>query len=215
MKNRTLLWLESNLTWLILLAIGKSLRIKVVGASFHHLLAENGGLIYALWHGRMFVPIYSMRNRGITVLASEHRDGELISRVLERLGYNVVRGSTTSGGKKALKKMLTMAKGKKTFAFTPDGPRGPRAKVQPGVVFLAQHTGLPILPIAGAAKKARIFKSWDRFLLPMPFSKCSVVFGKPFWVRKGEDLKKSCQKLEEKLNHTTMRADTICKANRS
>jgi lysophospholipid acyltransferase (LPLAT)-like uncharacterized protein len=110
------------------------------------LIRQGENIIFAFWHSFMLVPAYTARNLGIKVIISQHTDGEYITRVIEHLGFTTVRGSTTRGGAKALLKMIKNSKEGTAIAITPDGPRGPRFTVQPGVIFLSQKTGFPIIP---------------------------------------------------------------------
>jgi lysophospholipid acyltransferase (LPLAT)-like uncharacterized protein len=177
------------------------------------MLCGGDGFIYALWHGRMFLPLCFIRHPKITVLVSQHRDGELLKRILTRLGYKTVRGSTTSGGGKALREFLFQSRKGAFLAVTPDGPKGPAKKVQPGIVFLAQRTGMPILPASGAARKRRFFTSWDRFMLPLPFSKSVLVFGPPIFVKPSlteTEFTQECLNLERSLNEITELAERVC-----
>ena len=213
-KDRLLLEVVSWLLRTVVAVIGATLRIKTSCTEHAEFVGEGAkGVIWALWHGRMFVPLYAHRDQGTCVLVSQHRDGELIARVLLSFGYNVVRGSTTRGGSRALAEMVRKARKGSAFAFTPDGPKGPARKVQPGVIYLAQRTGMPIVPVAGSAKRKKIFDSWDGFLLPMPFSRACVVLGEPLSV--GRDLSAGALKalakdLENRLNAATTAADTLC-----
>ena len=171
-----------------------------------------------MWHDKMFVPLYTHRREGTCVLVSQHLDGELIARVLLRFGYNVVRGSTTRGGPRALIEMLKKARPGAAFAFTPDGPKGPALKVQPGVIFLAQRSGLPIVPVTGSARRRKVFKSWDKLLLPMPFSMASLVYGEPLFVDQqmtDDALVALTEDLERRLNAATAIADALCGDQRS
>jgi lysophospholipid acyltransferase (LPLAT)-like uncharacterized protein len=134
--------------------------------------------IYAFWHECLLLPADRYRTTPIRVLISEHADGELIARACRRLGIGVVRGSTTRGGAKAIRQILNL-RGTKHIVVTPDGPRGPRRVVQPGLVYLAARTGLPLVPVGFAYHKAWRLNSWDRFALPWPFSPAVGVFGAP------------------------------------
>jgi hypothetical protein len=137
-------------------------------------------MIYAFWHAHILTPSYVGRNLGAKVLISQHRDGEYIAQVIKRLGFDVVRGSTTRGGARALLSMINKAKeDKASFAITPDGPRGPRFIVQPGVIFLAQKTGYPIVPVSLGLTKYWELPSWDKFRIPKPFSKAVMIYGEP------------------------------------
>ncbi len=214
MKQRIWLFLCAGLAWLALVVIGTTLRLKIVGGRFHRqMLRRRDGFIYALWHGRMFLPLCFIRGRKITVLVSRHRDGELLKWVLTRLGYETVRGSTTSGGGKALRELLLQSGRGTIFAVTPDGPKGPARKVQPGVIFLAQRKGIPILPVSGAARKRKLFASWDSFMLPLPFSKSVLAFGSPIFVDPSlteTEFQQQCMNLERSLNEITKLAERVC-----
>jgi len=161
----------------------------------------------------MFLPLCFIRGRKITVLVSRHRDGELLKWVLTGLGYETVRGSTTSGGGKALRELLLESGRGTILAVTPDGPKGPARKVQPGVIFLAQRKGIPILPVSGAAQRRKLFASWDNFMLPLPFSKAVLAFGPPIFVKPDlnqVEFQQQCINLERSLNEITELAERAC-----
>lgn len=109
--------------------------------------------IFAFWHSQILIMIYAAVGRPINAMISQHRDGELTARAMARLGAYALRGSTTRGGALALKSMIRAAREGKTLCITPDGPKGPRHEVQPGVILAAQAAGVPIMPIAFVAKK--------------------------------------------------------------
>jgi lysophospholipid acyltransferase (LPLAT)-like uncharacterized protein len=140
-----------------------------------------GRYVYCFWHEGLLLPGFQCRNRNIRVLISRHADGELIAEVCRHLGIGVVRGSSTRGGVEAL---LGMQRAAETshLAVTPDGPRGPRRHVQPGVVYLAAATGLPVVPIGIGFAHCWRAKSWDRFAVPRPFSNAYGVTGHPIIV---------------------------------
>jgi lysophospholipid acyltransferase (LPLAT)-like uncharacterized protein len=137
-----------------------------------------GRYLYAFWHENLLLPAYHYGLRNIWVLISEHADGELIATACRHLGFSVVRGSLTRGGVKAVRSMLSLSR-KGHLAITPDGPRGPRRHLQPGLVYLASRTGLPIIPVGIAYERAWRLRSWDRFALPWPWSAAWVVTGAP------------------------------------
>jgi lysophospholipid acyltransferase (LPLAT)-like uncharacterized protein len=129
--------------------------------------------LYAFWHEAILVPV-GIKTR-IQVLISHHADGELIARMCGHLGYGTVRGSSTRGGGAALVELVRHA-GRSHLAVTPDGPRGPRRRVQAGLIFLASRTGLPVVPFGVGWSRAWRARSWDRFALPYPYSTaCCVV----------------------------------------
>ncbi len=124
-----------------------------------------GRYIYALWHETLMGMAGRTWGAKMHMLVSRHADGELIARICQHLGWGVVRGSTTRGGATALREMVGLSR-HALLAVTPDGPRGPRRQVQPGVVFLASQTGLPIVPIGVADTQVWRGRSWDRFTVP-------------------------------------------------
>lgn len=144
------------------------------------LRARGVPILFSLWHGRMFLPIQAHRRQGIVTMASQSKDGEIIARWLEKNGYVVVRGSTSRGGGEALRQMVRQVRSGRHAALTVDGPKGPPRVVQPGVVQLARLTGAWILPITYSSARPRFFQSWDRYLLPKPFSRNVVAYGEPF-----------------------------------
>ena len=134
------------------------------------------GCIFCFWHNRfLMMPYVSQRvsiGRKICVLASRSRDGQYISYVLDGFGFSAARGSSSRSGDVAIKEMASRLKSGMDAAVTPDGPRGPRYRVQPGVILLSQLSGVPIVPVTyDVSRKARL-RSWDRFIIPLPFYIC-------------------------------------------
>ncbi|MFO8172945.1 MAG: lysophospholipid acyltransferase family protein [Gemmatimonadota bacterium] len=140
------------------------------------------GVIFVFWHGQLLPLVHHHRNEGIVVLVSEHSDGEYIAQVIHRHGFGLARGSSTRGGVKGLKGILRAAKEGKDLGFTPDGPKGPRHVFKPGALVAAQLTGLPLIPIGVGADRAWYLNSWDRFMVPKPFSSLRIRYGAPRWV---------------------------------
>jgi len=135
--------------------------------------------IYAFWHESFLVPAF-VRTR-VHALISHHADGELITQVCRGLRYGVIRGSTSRGGVAALRELLRSAR-KGHLLVTPDGPRGPRRRIQPGLIYLASHTGLPIIAVGVGFSHAWRARSWDRFAVPRPWSTLFVVLSEPIAV---------------------------------
>lgn len=138
--------------------------------------------LLAIWHGRLLYFIHLYRHTKGTVLVSQSRDGELISQVLAHFRMHATRGSSSQGGTQALLQMIKRVQSGDYAAFTPDGPRGPRHRAKAGVISVAQKTGAPILPVVYNAKWKRVLPSWDRFIIPLPFSRIVVVYGEPVYV---------------------------------
>ena len=142
-----------------------------------------GEYLYTAWHESILAfAFYGMPALHKTqVLISQHQDGEYITQIVARLRARVARGSTTRGGRAGLMEMAQIGK-KMHLAITPDGPRGPRRRLQPGAIFLASHTRLPVVPIGFGFANAWRARSWDRFAVPMPFSLVTCVAGRPIHV---------------------------------
>jgi lysophospholipid acyltransferase (LPLAT)-like uncharacterized protein len=143
------------------------------------LKARGVPIVYALWHGRMVLCILARRHHGIVTMASRSKDGEIVARWLARNGYIPARGSTRKGGVAGLQVMIDRMRAGHAAALTIDGPKGPPRVAQRGVLELVRQTGAWILPVAGASSRPWFVKSWDRTLVPRPFSRCVATFGEP------------------------------------
>jgi lysophospholipid acyltransferase (LPLAT)-like uncharacterized protein len=143
-----------------------------------------GRFIYAFWHEYLLIPARFYVLPDLHVLISEHADGEMIAEACRRIGFGLVRGSTTRGGARALLQIARSVQSGKAhhLAVTPDGPRGPRRTVHPGLVYMAGLTGLPIVPVGFAYRGAWRMNSWDRFAVPYPFTTATCVMGGPIAV---------------------------------
>lgn len=178
-----LLWLVPRLAAGLLRLWVRTLRRRDVGREHvETVLATGQPVITAFWHCRLLMMPFLFPPHVATVLISQHRDGELIARIAERLGYATVRGSATRGGVQAFRELLQVLSRGGHVAITPDGPKGPAERVKPGVIELARLSGRPILPAAFGAAPARRLKSWDRFLIPLPFARGVFVWGAPLTV---------------------------------
>ncbi len=139
-----------------------SMRIKYENFGVLRGLLKDGNIILAFWHGRLLMMPYSymgMGGRGLTVLVSLHRDGELISRTVGHFNIKSVRGSTTRGWVSGIKGLLRSIEGKRDVAITPDGPKGPTQKAQMGIIQIARSTGLPIVPVTFSASKKKFLRA--------------------------------------------------------
>ena len=185
---------------------------RIIGEeSPEDLHARGRNFIIAFWHGRLLMMAYAWkRTDQVHMLVSQHRDGRLISGLMTRFGSKSVFGSTTRGGAGALLQLARLVRDGAIVGITPDGPRGPRMRVQPGIIQLARLTGVPILPVSYSAAPTRRFESWDRFVLPRPFGRGLIIWGEPVSVprdARGGDLESSRLELEARLNELTRRAD--------
>lgn len=164
-------------------ALYSTWRVRIVNdGPLRALRAEGRGFVFALWHGQLLALLAHHRDQGTRVLISEHRDGEIIARIAESLGFRTVRGSTTRGGARALLAMCDALERGEEIAVTPDGPRGPAHVFAPGALVAAQRAGVPILPVAVAASSAWRLGSWDAFMIPKPFARLTIAYGDPLMV---------------------------------
>lgn len=181
------------------------------GEHFESTWGAGQPVIFALWHGRLIPCSFFYRNRGLATLISQHRDGDLIARVVEGWwGYRAVRGSSSRGGARALRQIVRILRGGTAVAVTPDGPRGPRQKMKLGPLLAAQMAGVPIIPSTAGASAGWWLESWDRFLVPKPFSRAIVALGEPMRVPPdaGEaEIAALATELESRMNELTARVD--------
>jgi lysophospholipid acyltransferase (LPLAT)-like uncharacterized protein len=174
---------------------------------FADLQSRRVPILLALWHGRMFLPIDVHRWQGFVTMASKSTDGDIIAGWLEKNGYVVVRGSTTRGGSEALRRMVYHLRAGRNGALTVDGPKGPVRVVQPGVVRLARLSGAWILPVSFSSSWPMFFRSWDRHLVPKPFSRNFLSYGEPFPI--GSELSEEAAviKIAAAINQITEEVD--------
>ncbi|MGA3170876.1 MAG: lysophospholipid acyltransferase family protein [Chthoniobacteraceae bacterium] len=164
-------------------------------------------MIWTFWHNRMFVlPLLRdryTRHRTGAVLTSPSGDGEIIATVMECFGLKSVRGSSSRQGAAALLALSGTLEAGEDVAVTPDGPRGPRYKLGQGVVYLAQQTGAAILPIHIEYSRAVRLKSWDRFMIPLPFAKVRITCGDLIFVARGADIEAERARIEQLMQPKT------------
>jgi lysophospholipid acyltransferase (LPLAT)-like uncharacterized protein len=165
---------------LLFAALARTWRFHTVGEE--HLAGMRrggGGFVFALWHCTLLPLLWWHRRQDVTLLVSRHADGALLTDSATRLGYRVVRGSSTRGGATALRAMTRVLASGATVAVTPDGPVGPARVAKPGAVVAARQAQVPILPVAAAASAVWKLRSWDRLLVPRPFARIRVAYGPP------------------------------------
>ncbi len=158
-------------------------------------VARREPVIFAIWHNRLAFSLIVHRRlfksgsggRALAALVSASRDGAFLASILEAFGVQPVRGSSSRRGAQALVEMRSWAEQGLHLALTPDGPRGPRYRVQSGVVGLAWVLGRPILPVAVNSTRHWKARSWDQFQVPLPFATCEIVIGEPVRVEGGFD----------------------------
>jgi hypothetical protein len=171
---------------------------------------RHGQYILVFWHSRLLMMPFVYPGNKIVVLASSHRDSEMLGRVLARFGVERARGSSTRGGVGGLRELLRRVRDGYDLGITPDGPKGPRRRVKAGVIATAGFTARPIIPVAFAASHGRRVGSWDRTLLPYPFSRGIYLYGEPMLVPRNAPEQESERlrlQLEQTLDALTDEAD--------
>ncbi len=162
----------------IIRLIGPTLRISVFYEEGAQQTLDQRPLIASFWHSCMIPATYIFRDMGIRVMSSDSYDGEYMGRIIHKFGFVAVKGSSSRNAVRALLGLRRALEEGWTVAFTLDGPRGPRRKVKPGPVALARSSGLAMTMFHAAVDKAWVLNSWDRLMIPKPFSRVLVRFGK-------------------------------------
>ena len=142
--------------------------------------------VFLLWHEALLPLLWQHRGQGVVIVVSEAREGQYLADLALSLGYGAVRGSSTRGGARALLGAVRELQEGRSVAFTPDGPRGPRRELKPGVLAAAQRGQATVVPIHAEAERAWRLHSWDRFVIPKPAARVTVRYGRPFEVEPGE-----------------------------
>lgn len=176
------------------------------------LIADGTPFIACFWHGRMLmIPNAWKYDARMSILISHHRDGVFISRTLAHLGIGTIAGSSSRGGGGALVSMVRALKRGEYMGITPDGPRGPRMRAAPGAAAAARLSGAVLVPVSYSAARRRVLSSWDRFVVPLPFSRGIVRLAPPIEVSRQADeteLEAVRRRLESELIALTSALDT-------
>lgn len=212
-KDKILLAIVPFLGSLLLRLFSLTIRKKTLyGERFEKSRNQGQPVIGAFWHQRLLMMPFFPRPGKTGMLISQHRDGEIIARLIKYLGIDSVRGSTTRGGLSALRGMVRFYREGGNLAITPDGPQGPKHVVQLGVIELARLTGSPIFPMTYGASREKALSSWDHFIVPIPFCRIVYIWGEPVWVpreSKPEEMEEKRLLLQERLRQITEEADCL------
>ncbi len=193
--------------------IGKTLRLHVEGwEPIERHLREGTGAVMVTWHGRTFIPANYMKDKGFWTIISLSRDGEVQAEIFRRFGFQILRGSTSRGGLRAALEAARVVQAGGILAFTPDGPRGPSRKCQPGALLIAQKAGVPIYPAGIAACPRILLPTWDRYLIPLPFARAVFLIGEPIHVPPDADkdaFSQLAEVVEAAINALEARAEQL------
>ncbi len=211
-KKKLVAWWGPWLAYWTIKLLGRTMRFEEINLEIPKSFWERGiPALCVFWHGRLLMmPLIHKGKRKLSFLVSPHRDGQVVGKALTRFGFHPILGSTNRKGFSGFKQMVKAHQNGSDIALTPDGPRGPRYHVQIGVIELAKLSGRPVIPLSFSASRKKIFKTWDHFLLPYPFSKGVFIWGEPILVDPNGDrahLEERRALLENRLNELTERAD--------
>jgi len=198
-------------SWVIRLWMGTlDIRFQVDDPAADPFRTKRRGL-YMFWHEVMLLPAYALANLGFSALVSKHRDGELIAQVVRMLRGGAIRGSSTRGGVAAVLGMMRDRRARH-LAITPDGPQGPRRRMQDGAIYLASRGRMPLVPMGFAAAGCWRAPSWDRMVLPRPGRRAVCVIGRPIEVpadANREELDRYRQKAQAAMDEVQDRAERL------
>lgn len=212
LASRLLVAAASRLIAIALRLLYATVRIELVNADTLFARFRNGEpTIVAFWHNRVLMMPKAYTGRGMCIMNSLSRDGEIATRVLARFGIASVRGSASRGGAAGFMQLLNAFRRGSDLAVVPDGPRGPRYVAKPGVIHLARLTGAPLFPLSYAASRCRRLGSWDRLIIPLPFSRVILVVGEPLTVERQADdveIERTRVELQSRLDAATADAES-------
>lgn len=158
--------------------LARTWRYTTVGEStVRRLREERTPILFTIWHGQMLPLLWHHRDQGVAVLVSEHKDGEVVARILDWMGYGLIRGSTSRGASRALIGLVRALREGNDVAITPDGPRGPRHKFAPGAAIAANRAKAPIMPTVAHVDRYWQLGTWDGFVIPKPFARITIAYG--------------------------------------
>ena len=203
------LFLYPQLVYILNIVSNRWTRIEVYGKDNVNKLNSEIPILYAFWHGKLWLPAYYFKGLKYLVLSSLSRDGEYMTRVLKKYCYQIVRGSSSRGGGRALLELIRKIKKGNSAFITPDGPTGPIYKVKPGIVYLQEKTDAVIIPIGVAIKYKKTFASWDRLIFPLPGAKAAMVFGEPLYLPVDISIEERAKLLEDAINAVQEEAEGL------
>ncbi len=206
MKNRIIHWLVPRLINVVIVFMSGTIRWQVIGKRDY---VGDERCIYAFWHNRLLMAAIFVKTRPAYTLISDHRDGSFIADTMRLFKIDSIRGSSTRGGARALLQMIRKFKQEDcALVITPDGPKGPREKVQMGIVFLAKKTGAPVCSHCWATKRHwRLTSSWDHFYIPKPFTSGVHIFSEAVSIHPDEDNEVALARIQAAMDQTREKAE--------
>ncbi len=201
--QRFALWLVPRLFVLLIKLWFRTCRVETGGQEFLTKIAQNGNGIAVFWHYSFVYSLYALRTYSAAVMVSTSSDGEYVARAARLLGHLPIRGSSNRKGMQALRKMIQAVRDGYNCGMVADGSQGPPRKLQPGCILIASKSGRPILPVVWAARRYVAFQSWDRTVVPLPFTRIVLLYGAPMVPPPDLDangIEQYREKLEQQMN---------------
>lgn len=197
-----------NRLYYIIRILNSTVRWKKI---VHESIKGDDANIYAFWHQKIFFPTVNLHHvKKKTTLVSPSRDGEMLQSILNKFGYEVIRGSSRDNSVKSLVVMIKALKEGFSLGFACDGPLGPIFEVKPGIIYMAQKTGAKIIPVGGAFKwKYQFEKAWDKFQLPLPFTKGIFYLGEPIEIPKDGNVDDFLKVIDDAINNANKKAEEL------
>ncbi|MBM4175852.1 MAG: DUF374 domain-containing protein [Ignavibacteria bacterium] len=183
----------------------RTIKIKIVNN-----VQSSENYVFMFWHGSMLLPWFINRNNNFTAVVSQSKDGEILSRLLKKFNYKLIRGSSSKDSKEVMNDMQNVLMNGSSLAITPDGPRGPIHKMKIGGLIASMRTQVPIVLCGTAYSKKFVLNSWDKFEIPKPFSSASLIFSDKKIIAQGfekSDYDKINAELETELNKLQQKAE--------
>ena len=175
------------------------------------LIEENKPIILCFWHSRLIANAFGWKSdKPLYQLSTPHRDGKIAAATYNRLGVKTIWGSTSKGGSEAVRAMLKVLKHGGIISITPDGPRGPRQRMQKSAIDIARMSGAVLVPVSNSMSPFKMLGTWDRMIVPLPFAKGIFAVGQPVEVPRDaspEQLEEIRYTMEQTLNQMTQRLD--------
>ncbi len=192
-QGKLVIFIEQYIAWFFLICLRLCLRYRISGNPY-----KGQRVVYVLWHQNILSVLLTRIYEKVGIVVSASFDGELIAAPAELLGYRAIRGSSSKNSVSALKEMLQFIK-TNSVAVTPDGPKGPPYKIKEGAVFLAYMAKLPIIPVIVHTRRKWQFNSWDRFILPKPFSLTEIHYMDPVYITSKDEIASKCVEIEDMM----------------
>lgn len=196
------------------LLVWKTTRWQIFGINrFYPIWDKDKSIILTIWHGRvLMIPYFWNKKHPLNALVSPHNDGRIAATFLQKVGFGIIDGSSNDGANAAAIGLLRSLEKDEAIAIIPDGPRGPRMKMNESPLYFAKKSGKALFGATYSIEHSIVAKSWDAMLIPLPFCRGIVHLTKPYYIpadASKEDMEKYRQEIEDELNELTKRADHV------